>query len=217
MASRPLLSQRDRGDQQVLRDTSVADKFRNLDEITDSEEDAMSESDDDRHQSKKAKIADDRSLEAATPPKWSNPDPYTALPPAAEGVGKRTDVLKLIRKAKIAHEKDQADKPAQDEDFISFDLDEDEDETLSAAPNGPRENRAPNAFNQVDGLAGEHLGKRRRGNDEAMPRPPGGYLPPDQLILSTWIAQGDINPTPWFEPRSSPHELRPSREPAGIA
>lgn len=208
-ASRPLLSQQHGGEQQILRDTSVADKFRNVDELTDSEEDAMSESDDEEQQpAKKAKISEQDHPVAETPQKWSNPDPYTSLPPGAEGSGKRTDVLKLIRKAKIAHDKDEGDKFVQSEDFISFDFEE--DQILAAAPNGPRQAHLTNGSLHTDGPAGEYLGKRKRGNEEAMPRPPGGYLPRDKLVLPEWIATDKVNPTPWFEPRSS-------REQAGIA
>lgn len=207
-ASRPLLSQQHGGDQQILRDTSAADKFRNLDEITDSEEDAMSESEDEEQPAKKAKTAEQDSPVPAELHKWSNPDPYTALPPGAESSGKRTDVLKLIRKAKIAHEKDKADKITESEDFISFDFED--DQILASAPNGPRQAHPSNGNLQIDGASGENLGKRKRGYEEAMPRPPGGYLPSDKLVLPQWIAPPKANPTPWFESRSQ-------REPPGIA
>jgi non-canonical poly(A) RNA polymerase PAPD5/7 len=205
MASRPLLSQQDRGDQQVLRDISAADRFRNIDELTDSEEDDMSESDDDGPQRKKQRRIEEQSPAATAAPKWSNPDPYTALPPVAEGMGKRTDVLKLIRKAKITSDKEAAEKPEQSEDFISFDFDEEDEQQHS---NGPASNmRRQNPFQDnlapFDGPAGDSLGKRRRHHEDAIPRPPQGYLPPNQAVLPNWIAPTSINPTPWLETRSS--------------
>lgn len=65
-------------------------------------------------------------------PKWSNPDPYAALPPTIDNNHKRKDYVQLIRKAKA----DAGEKKAllaDTEDFISLDfghggvnLDEDE-------------------------------------------------------------------------------------------
>ncbi|QDS75400.1 hypothetical protein FKW77_003007 [Venturia effusa] len=65
-------------------------------------------------------------------PKWSNPDPYYSLPPVLEDVNtKKKDVVELIRKAKIAAEKEKEDATnavAQNDDFISFGMDEDKDQ-----------------------------------------------------------------------------------------
>lgn len=209
MASRPLLSQQDRGDQQVLRDTTAADRFRNLDELTDSEEDAMSESEDESHVPKKARVSHDDSPTITAAPKWSNPDPYTALPPATEGTGKRTDVLKLIRKAKVANDKEKEEKNMQDQDFISFDFDD--DDLFPTAVNGDSQStKTPIGSQQFDGSTSETLGKRKRNDADAMPRPPRGYLPPDQLILPDWIAPRKKGSTPWLDSHS-PRDL------AGIA
>lgn len=69
-------------------------------------------------------------------PKWSNPDPYTVLPPVDEATRKRKDVVKLIRKARreaeeIAEEHNQV---AANDDFISFGM----DENAGAEPASPR-------------------------------------------------------------------------------
>ena len=60
--------------------------------------------------------------------KWSNPDPYTSLPPVDESRKKRKDVVKLIRKARVAPEKGKDDlngaSEAKEADFISFDFGE---------------------------------------------------------------------------------------------
>ncbi|KAL8651944.1 MAG: hypothetical protein Q9210_002981 [Variospora velana] len=60
--------------------------------------------------------------EAASVPKWSNPDPYTVLPPVDENARKRKDVVKIIRKARIAAEKEleNENQVAANDDFISF-------------------------------------------------------------------------------------------------
>ncbi|KAL9026878.1 MAG: hypothetical protein Q9196_004522 [Gyalolechia fulgens] len=67
-------------------------------------------------------IKDAKEAEAASVPKWSNPDPYTVLPPVDESQRKRKDVVKIIRKARIAAEKAPAtaNQVAANDDFISF-------------------------------------------------------------------------------------------------
>ena len=75
--------------------------------------------------------------DAAMEPKWSNPDPYTVLPPVDEEQRKRKDVVKLIRKARKDVEDTQSrerNQVAANDDFISFGLDED---TLSDVPSSP--------------------------------------------------------------------------------
>lgn len=68
-------------------------------------------------------------------PKWSNPDPYFTLPPVIEDANaKKKDVVELIRKAKIAAEREKEDATnavAQNDDFISFAMDEDEEDHIS--------------------------------------------------------------------------------------
>ena len=210
-ATRPLLRQSLNDEGQILRDTSAADKYRNLEDLTDSEEDEMSESDGDNEEddrpSKKAKRDNATSQTAAVVSKWSNPDPYTALPPPSDSTGKRTDVLKLIRKAKVQSTKSD-EKPDDGEDFISFNFDEDEDdydeedEVLLAAPNGPRSNGFRDSRMQIDGSALDNTGKRKRGNQTAIPKPPGGYLPSNQLVLKQWRALSSSTATPWLQPVS---------------
>ena len=163
----------------------------------------MSESDDDADQVrpvKKSKTANEDSAAVATPPKWCNPDPYTALPPAVENAGKRTDVLKLIRKAKITNDREKADEIADSKDFISFDdLDGDDASNDSVVMQDELAGRR----SQFDGPAGESLGKRKRDFEEAVPRPPGGYLPPDDRVLPEWTALDNVNATPWVKPHAN--------------
>lgn len=77
----------------------------------------------------RAKRARVRSPEPAqeAKPKWSNPDPYTVLPPTDETLttGKKKDVVKLIRKAKLEAAKPDA-KTSTASDFISLNFDDDE-------------------------------------------------------------------------------------------
>lgn len=105
------------------------------------------------------------SKEAASEPKWSNPDPYTVLPPVDEQ-RKRKDVVKLIRKSRKEAEGGAAElnQVAANDDFISFGMDDDK----GAAPPSPGEDRlddleggapgppsAPRSFSHLQNLHGQ--------------------------------------------------------------
>jgi len=72
--------------------------------------------------------------DGASEPKWSNPDPYTVLPPVDEQ-RKRKDVVKLIRKSRKENEGSATalNQVAANDDFISFGMEDDE----VAAPSSP--------------------------------------------------------------------------------
>ncbi|RSL94987.1 hypothetical protein CDV31_014085 [Fusarium ambrosium] len=117
-----------------------AAKFRSIDELSDDDELEMDISDSEETEGpskKRAKTGDD-SASGDAAPKWSNPDPYTALPCPDESTRKKRDMVKLIRKARV--EDETAAKLAastEAEDFISFDLTEDEsseDEVVEVPP-----------------------------------------------------------------------------------
>lgn len=193
-ASRPLLRVRQDANDESFPQPKGVSKFRDVDKLTDSEEDDMSGSDENPCPSKRIRTEAMDSPSAAVAPKWSNPDPYTALPPPPEATGKRTDVVKLIRKAKISDDldKESADL-AKNADFISFDmLDGGFDETPDA-PTGPK------ADNH------HHLGKRKRDQEDARPRPPRGYphAQKDAPVLREYQASGYVSATPWLSAFSS--------------
>jgi non-canonical poly(A) RNA polymerase PAPD5/7 len=84
-------------------------------------------------------------------PKWSNPDPYTALPPPDESQRKKKDVVKLIRKARVETNAGSTAKVDPADDFISFDFGDEEEAFktdhyspgksgmgVEGAPTGPR-------------------------------------------------------------------------------
>lgn len=151
-AARPLLSlkQADIVEQTlgVADDPNVARRFLHIDDMTDSEEEQMEESDSDQDTSNEP-VSQSTDMGSAQPnleppvkrralaistnettavsqaPKWSNPDPYTSLPPVDE-LRKRKDVVKIIRKARIAIEKGAgvANQSGINEDFISFGFEE---------------------------------------------------------------------------------------------
>ena len=126
---RALLQTRDDTIEQHLGVSSGPNKFRNIGDMSDDEEAAMDfdsdYSDGEAVDTTKLKMARKQSNAPAdgnSVPKWSNPDPYTALPPPDETTGKRLDVVKLIRKAKIeaAEKADASNAVAANDDFISF-------------------------------------------------------------------------------------------------
>lgn len=91
-------------------------KFISLDEVSDSDEAEMEMSPRDKpgdgEESAVASAVEPphkKQIRESTPPitqpKWSNPDPYTVLPPEDEtqSHGKKKDIVKLIRKARVTH------------------------------------------------------------------------------------------------------------------
>lgn len=100
-------------------------KYRNVGDLSDSDEAEMDMSDDDNEDQPKKKIArtSTKAADGDSVPKWSNPDPYTALPPPGESDRKKKDVVKLIRKARVPTGLEgPAKTDAAQDDFISFDL-----------------------------------------------------------------------------------------------
>jgi non-canonical poly(A) RNA polymerase PAPD5/7 len=126
-------------------------RFMNLDDLSASEDDMDIEDDDDaastngsptdgqegRH--KIARVQPTSRADGDSVPKWSNPDPYTVLPPPNEVTGKKRDFVQLIRKAKNdTAEKLAAGNPvASNDDFISFGDDDDEEQAGPVQPTIP--------------------------------------------------------------------------------
>ncbi len=123
---------------------------------------------------------DGRPAAESTVPKWSNPDPYTVLPPPDESLKKKKDVLKLIRKARVAVEKSEpvTNAVAANEDFISFGFDdevgdnnegENEGEAtgqgVPGAPTGPGSSH----FSHLQNLHGQAL--KSVSETEVLPKP----------------------------------------------
>ena len=118
-------------------DEEHAPKFRALDDVeSEEEEDVVEEefaAEDAEGQPKKkqARTATSGAADGNSVPKWSNPDPYTALPPPDESAGKKKDVVKLIRKARMSAGHEVAKKSAETDDFISFDFGDDDNKDES--------------------------------------------------------------------------------------
>jgi non-canonical poly(A) RNA polymerase PAPD5/7 len=140
---------------------------------------------------KRVKRATD--VDVSDVPKWSNPDPYTALPPPDESRVKKRDVVKLIRKSKVAANilpNASQNAIAENADFVSFDFasDRDEDEAQST------KNVAQHPVVAIDppeivrddthnGRPQKPL-KRKRQDDEGD-------------VLPSWIASSQAVATPW--------------------
>ncbi|KAI0183866.1 hypothetical protein EV127DRAFT_486713 [Xylaria flabelliformis] len=131
-ADRLLLSKRfDDQPELMLGDTAVRATYRDVDELSDSDEVDMDISDNGDSDSnavdrpaKRTRTDSAGPASAQDVPKWSNPDPYTALPPPE--TTRKKDVVQLIRKARVQAE---AQKPAvstEAADFISFDFSDDD-------------------------------------------------------------------------------------------
>ena len=180
--------------------------FRNLNELTDSEEEEMAQLDDEQpthRANKRARLSKIESDAAPALPKWSNPDPYTSLPPAADATAKRTDVVKLIRKARV-DTLNGLQKVNKADDFISFEGAEPDSSEESAHSSLPSPNAPPLAAPVAPRAESKNMatGKRKRGlelGDEApLPRSD-NQIYADQLVQDKWIAAPGIPTTPWLK------------------
>ncbi|KAL8849673.1 MAG: hypothetical protein Q9221_005363 [Calogaya cf. arnoldii] len=101
-------------------------------------------------------------------PTWSNPDPYTVLPPVDEAQRKRKDVVKIIRKARIAAENEETteNQVAANDDFISFGFGDDQVRKEKSRSSSPPESEdghqagvpgaptGPRSFSHLNNLHG---------------------------------------------------------------
>ncbi|ETS77932.1 hypothetical protein PFICI_09994 [Pestalotiopsis fici W106-1] len=134
----------------LLGDTSLRATYLNPDDLSESDDAAMDISgeseveDENEPAAKRVRLDNDDSV-----PKWSNPDPYTALPPPDETQRKKKDVVQMIRKARVEAEEKKQSGDTEAAEFISFDFSDEEDDVASVkeseqdirvlnAPTGPR-------------------------------------------------------------------------------
>ncbi|KAL4881407.1 hypothetical protein BJY04DRAFT_207517 [Aspergillus karnatakaensis] len=191
-------------------DVKPAMKFARLENLSDSEEAEMDVSSDEEAESRPNKkralesntaaAADtDTVIETQPAPKWSNPDPYTALPPPDESQNKKIDVVKLIRKARLQASAQPAktDAVVSNEDFISLAGLVDEAETSSPPENAPT---GPRRHLQGGDPA---LGNRKRTYDDEIKGPsrpfgkPLGKFHQDGSIIGVWKVRPSETGTPW--------------------
>ncbi|KAK4695630.1 hypothetical protein P7C71_g2156, partial [Lecanoromycetidae sp. Uapishka_2] len=163
-ADRPLLRRQNDGGNspdQMLGMATGQVKFMAAGDISDSEEEQMDESGSEKENHEDLRTAScvndgyeerrgseppakrrataNGTRDGTSEPKWSNPDPYTVLPPVDDEQRKRKDVVKLIRKARRDADdaKDgQYNQVAANDDFISFSMDDDS-AVIEDAPSSP--------------------------------------------------------------------------------
>jgi non-canonical poly(A) RNA polymerase PAPD5/7 len=213
-----------------LHESNGVAKFRDLDELSDDDQldmEISSQSDEEQPAKKRTKTTDVADDSADAAPKWSNPDPYTALPCPDEAQQKKRDVVALIRKARV---EDSATKAANTEaaNFISFDSssDDDDEQDDESVPEPPREpppplpplpQGPPPATNvpipsgpaiptgpatMVRDLDGPLGSRKRTANDEIKP-PNYGQLkkattkPAKGSVVAAWLCKPNEDGCPW--------------------
>ncbi|KAK7514815.1 hypothetical protein IWZ03DRAFT_443430 [Phyllosticta citriasiana] len=170
---RPILqSTREKTPEQFVGMNDGSAKFISLSDVSDSEAEMQleSQSDDDQDSvhggdeqpaAKKARVTSEDKSDADAAPRWSNPDPYTSLPPPDESQTKKRDFVKLIRKAKVASDRTSTSNAVtQNADFISLNFDDEEEQNSededNASSDDERRAGAPNAkaprFSHLDNL-----------------------------------------------------------------
>ncbi|KAG6037831.1 hypothetical protein E4U41_004700 [Claviceps citrina] len=208
-----------------LNDGEGGAKFRDLSDLSDDDELEMDISASDSEGPSRKRTRTGETLEGTgEAPKWSNPDPYTALPCPDDTTHKKRDVVKLIRKARL-EELAKPDIPAEAEDFLSFDLTEDEEDegSVKEIPPPPSEPQPPpppppteRATRSRDRTTGENvkandlpapaqsdsLGSRKRtANDEIKPPDYGQTKkttrPAKGTVVPAWLPKKGEDPCPW--------------------
>lgn len=154
------------------------------------------------------------SLPCPHAPRWSNPDPYTAIPPPSHQTNKRVDVVKLIRKARVdktakANGNDELKDPL---DYISLGIIS-ESEPQSNAPqngrnipfSGPTPREGMYSVARRNRIRGDAI-KRRSKNTR---KPASKYIC-DGSVIKEWRPLSQETGTPWLEstPSSLPIEVQ---------
>lgn len=102
-------------------------------------------------------------------PKWSNPDPYSALPPTENIGAPKKDIVQVIRKAKNASapKTDMSQGAAQNADFISFTFEDDvsNDQVSIAHSDGYRSGPSPRRSPSMSGEGSFNRNHTANGDD----------------------------------------------------
>lgn len=200
-------------------ETSLTAKYIPAEDASDSDEADMNISDEEGDDVPAKKARTDRGkADGESVPKWSNPDPYTAIPPP--DLCKTKDVVKLIRKARVTNgNASLVTSQALEDDFISFDMagDEDSDEADNHLPeedsSAIESQRLPKTaamtasigFQALDKASDPALGSRKRTIRDEIVRAPSiyttsgkGQRPSDGHVLSKWTLGSDMPAAPWL-------------------
>jgi non-canonical poly(A) RNA polymerase PAPD5/7 len=174
-------------------------RFHNPDDMSDDDETDMEVETDNSDSEGNAKAARTQvnRADGDSVPKWSNPDPYTVLPPPEETTGKKTDFVKLIRKAKN-QEAEKAlghNSVAANDDFISFG---DEDDAGEAVQGSMSEfAHIESIVNKQQAAVAEHQAPRSAKTNNKRKATVGG-------VVQEWLPLPNSDPTPWL-PSSEPY------------
>ncbi|KAI0019171.1 hypothetical protein F4780DRAFT_747987 [Xylariomycetidae sp. FL0641] len=127
---RELLSMKHGGSELMLGDTTGRATYRDVDDLSDSDEAEMDISEDEDSGNAEPASKRARTTGPATgpdeAPKWSNPDPYTALPAPDDSTRKKKDMVHLIRKARVEANVPKPAASTEADDFIAL-ADDDEE------------------------------------------------------------------------------------------
>ncbi|KAK8228500.1 hypothetical protein BKA81DRAFT_293539 [Phyllosticta paracitricarpa] len=202
---RPILqSTREKTPEQFVGMNDGSAKFISLSDVSDSEAEMEleSQSDDDQDSvhggdeqpaAKKARVTSEDKSDADAAPRWSNPDPYTSLPPPDESQTKKRDFVKLIRKAKVASDRTSTSNAVtQNADFISLNFDdeeeqnsEDEDNASSDDERHQGKSAPPSTSGKLEPLPPPNKGKKRK-RDVI-----------DGGVMEEWAPRSGTSSTPW--------------------
>ncbi|RMZ72371.1 hypothetical protein GMOD_00010234 [Pyrenophora seminiperda CCB06] len=232
---RALLTHRDAGTpERALGVADGSNRFLNPDDMSDDEDSDMDvdssregeEGESSEGREPKAARTQAKRADGDSVPKWSNPDPYTVLPPPDETTGKKRDVVKLIRKTRNAEAEKVVghNSVAANNDFISlFDTDEEDeaDEPARGSLNEmahiqdvvkrEQESMAPRSRQSRSPLSRSRRSRsprsrspRSRSPRSRSPLPRSQQRAPRKrptrptVILQEWRPRYNINSTPWL-------------------
>ncbi len=215
------------GSEVAFFNTSGGVTYRSLAELSDSDEAEMDISGDEagadeEPSHKRARVAVEQSASDNNTPKWSNPDPYTALPPETASQVKKKDVVQMIRKARVQGTEVRTSLPSESADFISFDLD-DSDDADDSDDQTPGSQSAPTTANSVRSAqldlrlppkpgkapvllpdpTPSALGSRKRTHDDEIKMPHARFkkvtkAPAGGGLAQEWCPDPELESTPWM-------------------
>lgn len=175
-------------------------------EDTSDSDDNTKEAEDEGQSRKRVKIDD--AVEPARP-QWSNPDPYSVLPPTDLGLQPKKDIVQTIRKAKVdaSSQIDGTNSIKENADFISFDfgdepandddMGEDEVEVIGSPAKVPDKVWKPSDREVAEKLAQSaqpYAGGNKRKRVQSQSNACGE-------IVDEWVADpNDSRSLPWHKP-----------------
>jgi non-canonical poly(A) RNA polymerase PAPD5/7 len=193
ISDRPLLTERrPLSPDPIFKSGDSEDKFRQVDDLTDSQEDEG----DDSQPGQDSEVRPSKRLRSGV--SWCNPDPYTVLPPVPTTPKKNKDVVKLIRKSRVTLPAQSTNAIAPNgEDFISLDMGDDLEDRSEPPVNAPTAPKAHLSHHPTEPT------KRKHDALENITKLPpqarkGARLHQQGRILNEWIASGSDSSTPWY-------------------